>query len=630
MPSGFRFAPFWQTRAELWMPLALDARRDDRDGRSLRLFARLAPGVSVGQAQQEMTRIAGRLERDFPKTNTGVTITVRPLMDKVVAGIRGTLLALLGMVSFVLLIACANVASAMLARTSARRQEIAIRLAIGAWPATVVRQLMIESLLLAAAGAAGGLVFAQWAVTWLVSTVPAGSLPRQHDVGFDAWVFVAASVASVITAVVTGLLPAAQVVKPALAGAFAGAKGATEGVDRKRTRSALIAAEVALALVLLVGAGLMARTMLALNAVRAGFDADGVSVATVSLAGTPHVAPDARRAIYDRIGERLAALPGVTSVGAINHLPLAGDVWNLGYTIEGRPAPAPGQRWSAVYRVARPGYFSTMRIPVLAGRDFATSDGPSAIPVAIVNHAMAEHRWPGQSAVGQRLHLPGPGNVQEPITIVGVVGDVRQGDWTSAPSDEIYVAFDQRASEFGLTSMTYVLRTSVPASRVAAAVPSAVAEVDRNVPVSGAGTMTSVVADALWRERLTARLSGAFAVVALVLAAIGIYAAVAYTVQRRTREFGVRMALGGTPRQLQALAMKDGLLPVAIGVVAGVAGAASSARLIQALLFGVAPTDLKSFAGAIGALIAVAACAAWLPARRASAADPVSTLRAEG
>jgi putative ABC transport system permease protein len=630
MPADFRFAPFWQTRAELWAPLSLDTRRDDRDGRSLRVFARLAPGVSVAQAQQEVSRIAGRLEHDYPRTNTGLSITVRPLMDKVVAGIRGTLVALLAMVVFVLLIACTNVSSAMLARASARRQEIALRLAIGARPSGIIRQQLTESVLLALAGATAGLALAHWSVSWLLTTLPPGTLPRQQDVGFDGWVYAAATLAALVTAVVTGLMPALQVLRPSLTTAFAGAKGATEGVERKRTRSILIAAEVALALILLVGAGLMARTMLALSAVRPGFSVESVAVATVSLAGTPHAAPDARHAAYDRVAERLAALPGVRSVSAINHLPLAGDVWTLGYTIDGRPAPDPGHRWAAVYRVVRPGYFSTMGIPIEAGRDFITSDGASAAPVAIVNRAMADHRWPGQSAVGQRLHLPGPGNVQDPITIVGVVGSVRQGDWTSTPADEIYVAFDQRAPEFGLTSLTFVMRTSVPAARVASAVTAAIAEVDRSVPVSNASTMASVVADELWREKLTARLSGAFAVVALVLAAIGIYAAVSYSVQRRTREFGVRMALGGTPRQLQALAMRDGLLPVAFGLVAGGAAATGAVRLIRTLLFGVDATDVPSFAAAIGTLVVVSSCAAWLPARRASTADPAITLRAEG
>jgi putative ABC transport system permease protein len=628
MPAGFRFAPFWQTRAELWAPLSLSARRDDRDGRSLRVFGRLRDGVSVAQAQREMASIAARLEREHPSTNTGVSIMVRPLLDKVVSGIRGTLLALMSMVTFVLLIACANVASSMLARASARQQEMAVRLALGASPWRVIRQLLTESLLLASAGAIVGLACAVWSVAWLLALLPPGSLPRQQDVGFDVRVYVAATIATLVAGVATGLVPALQIVRPSLVSAFqGGARGATDGAERKRLRSLLVAAEVALALVLLVGAGLMGRTMLALSAVDPGFRVDHLAVADVSLAGTPHASPGARYPMYRRITERLAALPGVTSVSAINHLPLAGDVWNLGYTIEGRPAPDPGHRWSAIYRVVDPGYFVTAGIPVLAGRDFSTSDGETSIPVAIVNKALADRRWPGGSAVGQRLHLPGPGNQQAPVTIIGVVASARQRDWTSAPSDEVYVALAQRSTEFGLAGLTFLLRTSGDPRAVATSVPGAVADLDRSVPASAVTTMEEVVADAIWRQRLTAQLTGLFAFVALALAAIGIYAAVAYSVARRTREFGVRIALGGTPRQLQRLALSDGLRPVFAGACAGVAIAVAASRFAERLLFGVAAIDPMSFGVSVVALLLVAAAAAWLPARRASRQDPMAALR---
>ena len=628
MPPGFRFAPFWQTRAELWAPLPLVARRDDRDGRSLRVFGRLKDGVTVAQAQQEMTAIAARLEREHPGTNTGMVITVQPLLDRVVSGIRGTLLALMSMVTFVLLIACANVASAMLARASGRQQEMAVRLALGASPWRVIRQLLTESLLLASAGAGVGLAFAVWGVTWLLTLLPAGSLPRQQDVGFDLRVYVVATLATLVAGVATGLVPALQIAKPNLASAFhGGARGATDGVERKRLRSLLVAAEVALALVLLVGAGLMGRTMLALSAVDPGFRLDHLALADISLAGTPHGSPGARYAMYQRIRERLSALPGVTSVSAINHAPLAGDTWTLGYTIEGRPAPEPGRRWSAVYRVVDPGYFATAGIPLLAGRDFSSGDGQASMPVAIVNKALAERRWPGENAVGQRLRLPGPGNVQAPVTVVGIVGNARQREWTTAPADEVYVALAQRATEFGLAGLTFLLHTSGDPRAVATSVPAAVAELDSAVPAATVTTMEEVAADAIWRERLTAQLTGVFALVALALAGIGIYAAVAYTVARRTREFGVRIALGGTPRQLQRLALSDGLRPVVAGAGVGVAIAAAASRAAERLLFGVAAMDLVSFGLSVAALLLVAAGAAWLPARRASRQDPMSALR---
>ncbi|MEO7270528.1 MAG: ABC transporter permease [Vicinamibacterales bacterium] len=627
MPPTFRFAPFWQTRAELWAPLALTARRDDRDGRSLRVFGRLRPGISVQQAQQEMTAIASRLEREHPATNTGVAITVRPLLDKVVADVRGTLLALMGMVTCVLLIACANVASAMLARASGRQQEVAVRLALGASPWRVVRQLLTESLLLTSAGSVVGFVAAAWGVSWLMSLLPPGSLPRQQDVGFDLRIYLAATLATVIAGVVTGLIPALQIARPQLSAVFQGARGATEAPARTRTRRMLVAAEVALAFVLLVGAGLMGRTLLALATVDPGFNPERLVVAGVSLAGTPYAAPGARYPMYQRLRERFAALPGVVSVSAVNHLPIAGDVWTLGYTVEGRPAPAQGDRWAAIYRVVDPQYFSTIGLPVVEGRDFTDADRAGAIPVVVINKSMADRRWPGESPIGRRIRLPGPGNLQAPVTIIGVVGNARQRDWTAPPDDEVFVALAQRSMEFGLSGVTFVLRTSARPEAIAAAIPAAAARVDRAVPVSAVTTMEAVVAEAIWRQRLTAQLTAMFAIVALVLAAIGIYAAVAYSVAKRTREFGVRIALGGTPRQVQRLAVIDGLKPIVPGAALGAVGALLAARATERLLYGVPPLDVVSFGGSLAALIAVAVAAAWLPARRASRQDPMAALR---
>ena len=629
MPPGFRFAPFWQTRAEMWVPLSLAARRDDRAGRSLRLFGRLKNGVSVQQAQAEMTRIAAELERAYPGSNAGLGITVRPLLDKVVSGIRGTLIALLIMVTFVLLIACANVANTLLARASGRQREMAVRTALGAGRARVMRQLLTESLLLACAGAAVGLVFAVWGINWLLALLPPGSLPRQQEVGLDVRVFGVAALAALVSGLTTGLVPAIQLARTSISSAFQdGAKGATEGSGRKRMRSLLVTGEVTLALVLLVGAGLMGRTMLKLSAVDPGFRPDHLAIANVSLAGTPFAAPGARAPMFLRVRDRLASLPGVSAVSAINHLPLAGDVWTLGYTIEGRPAPAPSERLSAAYRIVLPGYFAAMGMP-LAGRDFTSADGPSAPHVAVINQAMADRRWPGESAIGRRIRLPGVSEVQELITIVGVAANARQSEWTAAAGDEVYLSFGQRAGEFGLSTLTFVLRTTVDPATVAASIPREMAQLDRSVPVTDAGTMGDVVANELWRERLTARLTGIFATVALVLAAIGVYAVVAYSVGRRTREFGVRVALGATPASVVWLALGEALRPVGVGSVLGLGLALASSRFIQAFLFDVSAVDPVALGGAILALVLVAACAAWLPARPSQRRlrRPVAALR---
>ena len=632
MPSGFRFAPFWQTRAEMWVPLSLARRLDDRSGQSLRLFGRLKDDVTVAQAQAEMSGLASQLERTYPQTNTGRRITVRPLLDKVVSGIRSTLLALLAMVTFVLLIACANVANTLLARAAGRQREIAVRTALGAGRLRVVRQLLTESVLLSAVGAVAGMLFAIWGINWLIALLPPDSLPRQQEVNLDVRVFGLAAVATLISGLATGLVPALQLMRTSISSAFQdGSRGATDGSGRKRTRSVLVAGEVALALVLLVGAGLMGRTMLKLSAIDPGFRADHLAVATVSLAGTPYAAPAARAEMFLRVRERLRSLPGVTAVGAINHLPLGGDIWTLGYTIEGRPVPPPADQLGAVYRIVQPGYFDAMALPLVAGRDFTDADGASAPHVAIVNKAMADRQWPGESPIGRRIRLPGPSpsvnDVQAPITIVGVAANARQSDWTGTPDDEVYLSYPQRAGEFGLATLTFVLRTTVDPEAVAAAIPRELAGLERSIPVTGAETMSGVVANELWRERLTTQLTAIFAVVALLLAAIGVYAVVAYSVARRTREFGVRVALGATRSSVVSLALAEALRPVFVGSACGLAAALALSRFIQTFLFEVSAVDPVALAGAVLALILVAASAAWLPARRASRLDPVAALR---
>jgi putative ABC transport system permease protein len=508
---------------------------------------------------------------------------------------------------------------------------MALRAALGAGRGRIVRQLLTESLLLSAAGAAAGMFLAHAGVQWLVALLPPGSLPRQQDVGFDIRVFAVAAAATVVCGVVTGLAPAAPLTSRGLTSTLLdGAKGATEGGRRKRLRTVLVASEVALALVLLVGAALMGRTMSRLSAVDAGFATDDVAVANVSLAGTPHAAaPAARVQMFSRVQERLASLPGVTVAGAINHLPLAGDLWTLGYTIEGRPAPAVGEELAAAYRIVLPGYFDAIGIRRLQGRDFTSADDGGAMNVAIVNASMAARRWPGDSAVGKRIHLPGPSRVTGAIEIVGVVADARQSGWTDAPADEVYLPYAQRASEFGLSTMTFVMRTTVDPGSVAAAVGREVATLDRSVPVGDATTMAAVVADELWRERLTAKLTGVFAAIALGLAAIGVYAVVAYSVSRRTREFGVRLALGASRRTVVGLALREALVPIGLGAGIGAAMTFAGSRLVQALLFEVSPLDPVALTAAILVLAGVALAAAWLPARRASLLDPLEALRRE-
>ena len=628
MPPGFRFAPFWQTRAEMWVPLSLARRLDDRSGRSLRLFGRLKDGVTVRQAQAEMSGLASRLELTYPETNARLGITVLPLLDKVVSGIRSTLLALMAMVTFVLLIACANVANTLLARASGRQREIAVRTALGAGRAQVIRQLLTESVLLAVVGATAGLVLAIVGIHWLLAVLPPGSLPRQQDVGLDVRVFGIAAIATLIAGLTTGLVPALQLVRTEHQQRVS---GWLERRDRRFRPEARQEHARHRRSDTRPGAVSWGRTHGPHDAEvergRSRFPYRSPGGGDHFTRRYGYAEPAARYPMFLRVRERLASLPGVTAVSAINHLPLAGDVWNLGYTIDGRPTPAPGDRWSAVYRIVQPGYFEAMALPLLAGRDFTSADSASAPHVAIVNQAMVDRRWPGESPLGRRIRLPGMSDVQAPITIVGVARNARQSDWTGAPDDEVYLAHAQRSREFGLTTLTFVLRTRVDPEGVAAAIPRAIAELERSIPVADAGTMSDTVANELWRERLTAQLTWIFAVVALGLAAIGIYAVVAYSVARRTREFGVRVALGATRRSVVRLALTEALRPVFVGAVLGVGLAVASSRFVQTFLFDVSAVDPLALAGAVSLLGLVATCAAWLPARRASRLDPVAALR---
>jgi putative ABC transport system permease protein len=628
MPPGFRFAPFWATRAELWAPLTLANRADDRAGQSLRLFGRLKDGVSTARAQAEMSAICARLAHDYPATNAGARITVTPLLDKAVAGIRSTLVLLLALVACVLLIACANVANALLARAAGRKREIAIRLAVGASRTDIVRQLLTESLLLAALGSIAGLACATWGVHALIAALPPGSLPRQQDVSFDTRVFLAASLATLVSGLATGLAPALQIVRHTVARGFQdNSRGATEGRGGRRARGLLVAGQVALAVVLLADAGVLTRTMVRLNGIDPGFQVDHLAVATVSLDGTPYAQAAARPAMFDRVQARLAAMPFVTAAGAINHLPLAGDTWKVSYWPDDRPAPPPQEQPTAIYRVVRPGYFAAMGLPLVAGHDVASTDTASSLPVVVINEAMAERQWPGRSAVGRRIHLPGPSDVPTALTVVGVAANARQTDWTSPPEDEAYVAFAQRSSEFGLSSLTFVLRTSGDPAAVAASIPREVALVDRGVVVSANTTMAGIVADQLWRQRLTSELAGAFAGIALGLAVIGIYAVVAGAVARRTREFGVRLALGATPGTIQRLAVAAVLGPVGWGAVVGLAATAAGTGLMRTMVYDVSVLDPYAIGGSALLLLAAALGAAWLPARRASRLDPTIALR---
>ncbi|HEY9426334.1 MAG TPA: ABC transporter permease [Gemmatimonadaceae bacterium] len=632
MPRDFKFAPFWATKAELWAPLVVDAAKG-RDANSLRVFARLAPGVSVRQAQTEMATITTRLEQEYPGTNRD--ITVQPLKDKVVGDIRPALLVELAAVGFVLLIACANVAHMLLARAAARRKELALRTALGASRARVVRQLLIESLLLALLGGGAGLLLALGGIRALVALSPAG-IPRIETIGLDARVLLFLLVVSLLTGVGFGAVPAlrASATDPndALKG---GGRGSTEGITRNRFRSLLMASEFAMALVLLVGAGLMIRSFVALRAIDPGFDPHELLTMVVPVAGSREAAPERRAIFYEQLLQQVRTLPGVVSASAINHLPLAGDEWGRTFRVEGRPLAHPADAPEATYRVVFPGYFRTMQIPVLRGRDVDESDNLSAPAVIVVNEFLASRYWPGEDPIGKRITLDGPERDSTGwLTVVGVVKNAVQGDWAAPKHEEIYLPFLQNRSYLEdsgahIAYQTLVIRTSGDAAALAPAVRNVVWSLDENLPVSEVQTMDAVVARSTAQPRFNLLLLATFATVAIMLAAVGIYGVMSYSVSRRTHEIGLRMALGARPADVIRVVVGQALMLAVVGASAGFVGALALGRFMSSFLYGVRPSDPLTFLAMSLLLGAVALVASYIPARRATRIDPLLALRHE-
>ena len=565
MPSTFKFAPFWAPLAELWAPYGFADRIQQRGGNSLRVFARLKPDIPLASARAEMATITARLERQFPGTNRGLAVT--PLKENVVGKVRTPLLLLLGAVG--LLIACANVAHMLLARTADRQKEIAVRLALGAGQGRVMGQLLTENLLLSLAGAAAGLLLALWGTKVLVSLSPA-YLPGVETVSLDA------------------------------------------KVDGNRLRGFLVASEFALAFILLIGAGLMIRSFFALQSVDPGFDPHNVLSMVVSVAGSKEAAPGARGVFYRQLLQQVRPIPGVQSAAGINHLPLAGDLWGYNFEIEGRPRPRPGEAPGDVYRIAMPGYFETMRLRLLNGRSIAESDDARTPGVVVINHRAAGQYWPGANPIGQRITFNADANPPTWLTIIGVAADEKLADWAVSPQPAVYLAALQN-NDF----------LNDPAAQ------RKVWSFDRNLPISSVLTMDRVVADATAQPRFEMLLPGMFAAVALILAAIGIYGVMNYSVARRRREIRIRISLGSSRADVLRMVVRQGMLQALTGTVAGIAGALLLSRFIVKILYGMHPADPVTF-GAVAIVLRLAALfAVCIPARRASRIEPMVALRSE-
>jgi putative ABC transport system permease protein len=628
MPQSFRFAPFWQTEAELWVPLVLDTRRTDRGGRSLRLFARLRDGVSLDQGRAELQTLTSRLAAAYPDTDRGLTTGAVPLAEKASGPARPLVLAIFGLSLAVLLIASANVASLTLARVLARGRELAVRAALGAGRARLAWLLVAEGLLVGALGATGGLALAWISLGALTRFLPPTALPPHATLSLTTGMTAFGIVVALLSSVAGSILPLWQLGDRALVDAVRDGRALSGSRTSRMTRSTLVAAEVALAMVLLVSAALLGRTLLALRAVNPGFSPAGVVSLGVSLQGTGVTEPQAQARFFNRVIDDLAAQPGVSAAGAINHLPLAGDTWSFQYAVDSVPPPVPGAEPHAIYRVVSPGYFRAMAQPRLSGRDLTAADTNASVPVAVVNETFARRWWPHGNAVGHRVTFAPARDGDLPRTIVGVVADAHQHGLTEAPADEIYIPLDQRmADDYGRASMTLVVRGTSQGAALLALTRDVVRGANRAAATFDETTLVEVLDRELWRERLASDLVAAFAAIAFVLAVLGIHGIVSHSVSERVREFGVRLALGAAPGTLPRLAMRDAARPVVIGLGAGLIAAVAVARLMSSLLVGVRPGDPLALAVTTSALALAAVAAAWWAAARIARLDPSAALR---
>jgi putative ABC transport system permease protein len=625
MPEKFAYPE----DTELWTALAPSERfarmMQSRGAFWLRVIGRLRAGVTRASAQSEMDGIAARLERQYP-ANEGLGVRLVPMHEEIVGDVKRPLLILLGAVGFVLLIACANVANLLLTRAASRQKELAIRGALGAGRGRLVRQLLTESVLLGAVGGAAGLLLAAWSVD-LLHTLAPSNVPRLALVAIDPRVLAYTACASLFTGLVFGLAPAFQGTAGAGEALKEGGRAGAEGARGRRLRSALAVVEIATALVLLIGAGLLVRSFIALGRVRLGFEPRQILALQIELPRAKYSQGPQVNAFYEQLISRVAALPGVETAASSSSLLLPSLPNSAGLMVEGRPpATGSGRNIPVPFDSVTPTFFEALRIPLVKGRLFNKNDVPGGLPVALVNQAFVRRFFPSEDPIGRRVAFGrAPDADTTWMTIVGVVGDTRRGGLDRPPWAELYYPHAQAPDR----RMYVIARTSGDPMSLARAAQAEVWAVDRDQPVSSVRTLETLLARAQANRRFTTLLLGIFAAVALILAAIGVYGVIAYSTQQRTQEIGIRVALGATERHVIRMVIVEGLKIGICGMAIGVAAAFVLTRLMSGLLFEVGERDPLTFVSLPVLLMTLAVAASWIPARRAVRIDPIVALRAE-
>lgn len=629
MPAGFNFP---DRETEVWIPLAFTPdllEEDNRGSHFLNVIARLKPGVTTTHAQADLNTVTARLSSEHASTyRSGFSASIRSLHEELVGDLRRAMLVLLGAVGLVLLIACANVAHLRLASATSRYREFAIRAALGARRGRVVRQFLTESVLLSLVGGAVGLALAVWVVRALVFLMPKDT-PRLEEIRLDYRVVLFTLGTSILTGIVFGLAPAFQAARTNLNDVLkeAGRSGGDTS-RRLRLRNLLVISEFALSLVLLIGAGLMVKSLLRLQEVKPGFEPSNLLTMRIALPATKYENFNQSRAFFEQLFDRLDARPDIESVGAINLLPFGGGGGDRSFSIEDQPTPAGHARPDEQVRFVTPNYFHTMQIPLLSGRDFTRRDLPDTPPVAIVNSAFARKFWDGGNAIGKRISFSA--NNPKWYEIIGIVGNVKHRGLDIADSPELYIpAFQPLFADGNVPALYVAVRTANDPSIAASAMRGEVAAIDRDQPVYSLMTMDQRISDSVAPRRFNMFILGLFAALALVLAAIGIYGIMAFSVVQRTHEIGVRMALGASGSDVLKLILRNGVGLALIGIAVGLVAAFAATRVLSSLLYGVSATDPVIFVVDAVLLAVAALLACYIPARRATKVDPLVALRYE-